>query len=92
MPKYLIERELPRARSLTHEKVPYISQKAGEVRTGLAPRAQWLHSYVVDDHIFCVYLADDPEAVREHGRCGGFPVTSIHRVRRVIDPTTAEVA
>jgi hypothetical protein len=47
---------------------------------------------VVDDHIFCVYLADDPEAVREHGRCGGFPVTSIHRVRRVIDPTTAEVA
>jgi hypothetical protein len=91
MPKYLIERELPGAGSLTDEDVQSISQKSVEVLAGMAPRAQWLHSYLVDDHIFCVYLADDPEAVREHGRCGGFPVTSIHRVRRVIDPTTAEV-
>jgi hypothetical protein len=91
MPKYLIERELPDAGSLTDDDLQAIAHKSNEVLAGMAPRAQWLQSYVADDHLFCVYIADDPEAVREHGRCGGFPVTTIHRVRRVIDPATAEV-
>lgn len=91
MPKYLIERELPDAGVLTNDDLQSISQKSVEVLAGMAPRAQWLQSYVLDDRLFCVYIADDPEAVREHGRRGGFPVTAIHRVRHVIDPTTAEV-
>lgn len=91
MPKYLIERELPGAGDLSAAELQAISQKSVEVLAGMAPRAQWLQSYVTDDHIFCVYLADDPEAVREHARCGGFPVTNIHRVQTMIDATTAEV-
>lgn len=91
MPKYLIERELPGAGKLSADELQAISQTSVEVLAGMAPRAQWLQSYVTDDHIFCVYLADDAEAVREHGRCGGFPVTNIHRVRTMIDATTAEV-
>ena len=91
MPKYVIERELPGAGALTADELQGISQKSVEVLAGMAPRAQWLQSYVADDRLFCVYIADDPEAVREHARCGGFPVTAIHRVGRVIDPTTAEV-
>ena len=55
----------------------------------MAPRAQWVESFVVDDAIVCHYLAEDEEAVREHGRCGGFPVDSIRRIRTVIDPMTA---
>lgn len=90
MPKYLIERELPGAGELSGDELQAISQKSVEVLAGMAPRAQWLQSYVTDDHIFCIYLADDPEAVREHARCGGFPVTNIHRVRTMIDATTAE--
>ncbi len=54
----------------------------------MAPRAQWVESFVADDAIVCVYLADDEEAVREHGRCGGFPVDSIRRIGTVIDPMT----
>ena len=92
MPKYVIERELAGAGQLGGDELQAISQKSNEVLAGMAPRAQWLQSYVADDRLFCVYIADDPEAVREHAKCGGFPVTAIHEVRRVIDPTTAEVA
>lgn len=91
MPKYVIERELPGAGQLSAAELQGISQKSNEVLAGMAPRAQWQQSYVTDDRIFCVYIADDPEAVREHGRCGGFPVTAIHRVQQVIDPATGEV-
>ena len=45
-----------------------------------------MRSYVTDDAITCVYFAADEEALREHGRCGGFPVDGIRRVARVIDP------
>jgi Nickel responsive protein SCO4226-like len=51
-------------------------------------RAQWVQSYVTDHHIFCVYLADDPETIREHARCGRFPVTTVRAAGTVIDPLT----
>lgn len=92
MPKYVIERELPGAGALTPAKLQAISQKSNEVLVGLAPRAQWQHSYVAEDRLFCVYIADDPAVLREHADCGGFPVTAIHRVHGIIDPTSAEVA
>ena len=90
MPKYVIERELPGAGSLSPEELAAISARSNEVLTGLHGRAQWLHSYVADDRIICLYVADGPEAIREHGRTGPFPVTALHRVVEVIDPTTAE--
>jgi hypothetical protein len=92
MPKYLIERELPGAGNLDGEELQGISQKSCEVLAAMAPRAQWLESYVTDNRLFCVYIADDPEAVREHARSGGFPVTNVYRIAGIIDPTTAEVA
>lgn len=90
MPKYVIQRDLPGAGGLADDEIRDISAKSVEVLAGMAPRAQWLHSYVTDDRLFCVYIAESPETVREHAACGGFPVSSINRVARVIDPTTAE--
>ena len=58
----------------------------------LGPKVQWLHSYVTDDKIYCVYIAPNAEAVREHAKRGGFPANQISEVRSMIDPTTAEVA
>jgi len=92
MPKYVIERDLPGAGQLSGDELCAVSQKSVEVLSTMAPRAQWLQSYVTDDKLFCVYLADDPETVREHAAKGGFPVTAVHRVRNIIDPSTAEVA
>lgn len=90
MRKYLIERELPGAGSLNAEDLAGVAAKSNEVLAGMPGRAQWLQSFVADDRIVCLYLAEDPEAIREHARCGGFPVTAIHEVVDVIDPTTAD--
>lgn len=92
MPKFLIERDLPGAGNLTADELQAISAKSNEVLAGMAPRASWLHSYVTDDQIVCVYVASDEEAVLEHARCGGFPANKISRVRTVIDPVTGEKA
>ena len=51
---------------------------------------QWVESFVTDDKIYCVYIAPNEEAVREHAQKGGFPANRISEVKSVIDPTTAE--
>jgi hypothetical protein len=90
MPKYVIERELPGAGGLSATELQNISQKSVEVLDTMAGRAQWLETYVTDDKLFCVYIADDEAAVKEHAAGGGFPCNNIAHVRTMIDPTTAE--
>ena len=92
MPRFLIEREIPGAGGLTPDELRSISQKSNEVLAGMGSRAQWVESFVTDDAITCVYVADDVESVREHAECGGFPANQIRQIRTVIDPTTAEPA
>jgi hypothetical protein len=90
MPRYLIEREIPGAGSLSPEDLRGISQKSCGVLREMGPDIQWEQSYVTDDRITCVYVAPDEESVREHARRGGFPADRILEIRAVIDPTTAE--
>ena len=90
MPKYVIERGIAGLGDLTAEELRAVSQKSRAVLDELAPRVQWVQSYVTQDKMYCVYLADDPEPVREHARRGGFPADSVAAVTAVIDPTTAE--
>jgi hypothetical protein len=90
MPKFVIEREIPDAGKLSADDLKGISGKSCDVLRGMGPSIQWQQSYVTDNKIFCVYIADNEEAVREHARQGGFPANAIHRVTTVIDPATAE--
>jgi len=90
MPKYVIEREIPGAGKLTTEQLKDISQKSCGVLEKMGPQIQWVHSYVTDDKIYCVYLAPNEEMVREHAKQGGFPANSVSRVSTIIDPTTSE--
>jgi hypothetical protein len=90
MPRFVIERSIPGAGTLSGEELHDISAKSNGVLAEMAPRAQWIQSFVTDDKIYCLYLADDAETVREHARCGGFPADSVTMVRAVIDPTTGE--
>jgi len=90
MPKYVIEREIPNVGELSPEQLQAISQKSCAVLSNLGPQIQWVESYVVDDRIYCVYIAPNEELIREHARRGGFPANRISEVRRMIDPTTAE--
>jgi hypothetical protein len=90
MPKYVIEREIPGAGALSPETLQAISQTSCGVLRKMGSEIQWLHSYVTDDKVYCVYIAPNEEMVREHARQGGFPANSVSQVRTVIDPTTAE--
>jgi len=90
MPKYVIERDIPNVGNVTPEQVIAISQKSCSVLNNLGPKIQWLHSYVTQDKIYCVYIAPNEEMVREHARQGGFPANRISEVKLVIDPTSAE--
>jgi Nickel responsive protein SCO4226-like len=89
MHKYMIEREIPGAGSLSAETLQGISQKSCGVLKELGPQIQWVESYVTGDKIYCVYLAASEELVREHAKRGGFPANRISEVRTIIDPTTA---
>jgi len=90
MPKYVIEREIPNAGSLTQEQVQAISQKSCGVLKNLGPQIQWVESFVTPDKIYCIYIAPNEAMVREHAKQGGFPANRISEVRRIIDPTSAE--
>ena len=86
MPEYVIERDVPGAGQFTQEQIREVSLRSLEVLKGLGPQIQWLHSYVTDDRIYCVYLAPDEETVREHARQAGVPANRISMVRRLVDP------
>ncbi len=85
-----IERSIPGAGTLSADELHDISAKSNSVLAGMAPRAQWIQSFVTDDKIYCLYLAEDEDAVREHARSGGFPANQVAQVSTVIDPTTGE--
>jgi hypothetical protein len=90
MPKYLIERDIPGAGSLSQQQLQGVSEKSCSVLRNLGPEIQWVHSYVTGDKIYCVYIAPNEQIVREHARLGGFPANLISEIKSVIDPTTAE--
>lgn len=90
MPKYVIEREVPGAGSMSQEDLRDLSQTSCNVLSDMGPQIQWVESQVTDDKIYCTYIAPDEQAIRDHAEQGGFPANKVSEVRSVIDPTTAE--
>ena len=90
MPQFVIEREMPGVGRLGADELKNASQTSCSVLRDLWPDIQWVHSYVTEDKIYCIYRAPNEEIIREHAERGGFPADSIARVRSIIDPTTAD--
>ena len=90
MPKYVIERDIPGAGKLSPAELKAISQKSCGVLNKMGPSIQWVESFVTDDKVYCVYIAPNEAAVKEHAKSGGFPANRISQVRTIISPTTAE--
>jgi len=90
MPKFVIEREIVGIGKLPLPELQAISQRSNSVLRRMGPQIQWVHSYVTDDKIYCLYVAPDEEAVRTHSQKGGLPADAIALVRAVIGPTLAE--
>jgi hypothetical protein len=90
MRKFVVERTMPAAGELTAHDWRQFATECNEAVDALAGRAQWLQTYVTDEKLFCVFLADDPATVAEHAEYGAFPCDSVREVRRTVDPTAAE--
>ncbi|HET7889986.1 MAG TPA: DUF4242 domain-containing protein [Candidatus Sulfotelmatobacter sp.] len=86
MPQFVIEREIRGAGSLTESQLREVSLRSLETLEGMGPQIQWLHSYVTEDKVYCVYLAPDEDSIREHARRTGIPADRVSAVRRLIDP------
>ncbi len=90
MPQFVIERNMPGVGGLSAEELKGASQGSCSVLRDLGPEIQWVHSYVTDDKIYCVYRAPSEDMIRQHAETAGFPANSIAQVRATIDPTTAD--
>jgi hypothetical protein len=86
VPQFVIEREVPGVGTLSEAEIRDISLKSLEALTQMGSQIQWLHSYVTEDKVYCVYLAPSEDTVREHARRAGLPADRVSAVRRLIDP------
>ncbi len=89
MQKYVVERELEGAGSLSRDELRTIAMKSNAVLADMEPRVQWVESFVTTDKIYCIYLGENADAIRDHARCGGFPANVVTPVENMFDPTTA---
>jgi Protein of unknown function (DUF4242) len=92
MRRYIIERDIPQVGSLEREQLKGAAAQSNKALASLAPKIQWVESYVAADKTFCVYLAEDEAIIRKHAEISGFPASRITEVRKTIDPTTANGA
>ena len=90
MPKFVIERDVPGAGKRSEAEIREASLKSLQALRVLGPEIQWIHSFITDDKIYCIYWAPDETLIREHGRIAGFPVDRVAAVRRLVDPSNFE--
>ena len=92
MKRYIIERDIPSIGAAGPDDLKGAARTSNDALAQLSPKVQWVESYVAGDQTFCVYLAEDEDAIREHAKISGFPATKITEIIRMIDPTTANDA
>ncbi|MBX9654997.1 DUF4242 domain-containing protein [bacterium] len=90
MPKFMIEREIPGAGSMSADEFKAAAQNSCSVIKELGPQIQWLESFVTDNKVFCVFIAPNEEMIRKHAEKGSIPLNSVRQIKRTIDPSTAE--
>jgi Protein of unknown function (DUF4242) len=89
MKRFVIERDIPAVGLKTRADLQGVAETSNAALAKLAPRVQWVQSYLAKDKTFCVYLAEDEAAIRDHARISGFPANRITEVLTIIDPSTA---
>ena len=89
MKKFVVERNLPGAGDLSAQELQAIAQTSCEAIGSLAKPYHWIQSFITDDKIYCIHIAESEEVIREHAKLGKFPINTINEVKAVIDPLTA---
>ena len=90
--KYIVERNSKGVGFLSMDEYCHMSKISNEMIDKLGHGIQWEESYVTNDKLFCVYLAESEEIIREHAKMVNMPVDNISEVKRSLDPTTATLA
>lgn len=90
MPQFVIERDIPGVGKMSESEIRQVSLQSLQVLKEMGPQIQWLHSYVTEDKVYCVYLAPDEDSIREHARRAGVPADRVAAVRRLIDPANLQ--
>jgi hypothetical protein len=86
VPQFVIEREIPGAGALSELRIRELALRSLQTLKEMGPQIQWLHSYVTEDNVYCIYFAPDENSIREHARRAGVPAGRIAAVRNLIDP------
>jgi len=84
--KFIIERSLPGASNLSKEELLNIPQTFNELANEMETPYSWIQSFITEDKIYCIHVADSREAIREHSKIARFPLHTIHEVKTIIDP------
>jgi hypothetical protein len=90
MPQFVIERDVPGAHAMTEAEVRALARRSVEVLNELGPQIQWIQSYVTENKVYCIYLAPDEAAIREHAQRVGIPASRVAAVRRLMTAFDAE--
>ena len=86
MPQFVIERDIAGAGTLSEAQIMEVSLRSLRALNEIGPQIQWLHSYVTEDKVYCVYFAPDENTILDHARRANIPANRIAAVRRLIDP------
>lgn len=89
MKKFVVERNLPGAGNLTVQELQAISQTSCEVLNEMGKPYHWVQSFIAEDKIYCIHIAESEEVVREHARLGKFPINTVMEVKAIIDPVSS---
>lgn len=86
MKKFVVERILPGAGNLSPEELQHISQTSCEAIIESGVSYFWIESFITDDKIYCIHIAESEAIVRQHARLAKLPVNTVAEVKAVIDP------
>jgi hypothetical protein len=92
MPKFVIERDIPGAGAMSRDELHAASALSCSVLDDLGPDIQWVYSFVTQDKLYCIYIAQSEQLIRDHAERSGFPANRVSEVRALIDPTMAYAA
>jgi hypothetical protein len=89
MKKFLVERKLPGAGNMTPEELQFIAKTSSEVISGMGKPYSWVQSFVTEDKMYCIHIAESEAEIRAHAEIGHFPIHMVEEIKMVIDTATA---
>jgi len=90
MPKFIVERTVPKVGDLSLEKLKILADLAKTALESLGGRVQWIESFVTENKIYSILTAPDEATIRQYSKLTNLPADAIHKITRIADITTGE--